>query len=336
MNVIGNRKRSERALTAQQGPGNGGAGYALFPGGEPAAGKGFPVPRSWAWPREEVLALVALVFLLLVTVAWWALALWPVPADAPAWLQTARAVCFGAHEDGLPNAGGWILLVGEPLGMLAALLIVWRDATLGAVRRLVRGTGGRLVAALAVLALGAGLGAAALRVHSARAAIPIATPADAPPVRLDRPAPALALVDQRGEILSLASLRGRPVLVAFAFAHCETVCPLLVRDALEVQRRRGDAAPAVVVVTLDPWRDVPSRLPHLARAWGMGPDTYLLSGSVPEVEHTLDGWDVPRGRDTRTGEVIHPPLVYVVDADGRLAYATDGTTRQLEEALSRL
>ena len=46
--------------------------------------------------------------------------------------------------------------------------------------------------------------------------------------------------------------RGRPVLVTFAYAHCDTICPLVVGDVLAAQRQLTDRSPAVVVVTLDP------------------------------------------------------------------------------------
>jgi hypothetical protein len=65
--------------------------------------------------RAAVSALVAIVA---VTAAWWALALWPVGGSAPDWLLRTREVCFGATADTLPDAGGWILLVGQPAGML--------------------------------------------------------------------------------------------------------------------------------------------------------------------------------------------------------------------------
>jgi cytochrome oxidase Cu insertion factor (SCO1/SenC/PrrC family) len=82
--------------------------------------------------------------------------------------------------------------------------------------------------------------------------------------------------------------------------------------------------PAVVVVTLDPWRDTPSRLPHLAEQWGLGSDAFVLSGAVEDVERVLDAWNVARERDLRTGDISHPALVYVVDRKGRIAYAANG------------
>jgi protein SCO1/2 len=157
--------------------------------------------------------------------------------------------------------------------------------------------------------------------------------------RLDRPAPALGLVDQHGARIELADLRGRPALVTFAFAHCEAVCPALVSQALAVQRRareQGDEAPRLAIVTLDPWRDTPARLSALAAGWGLGDDAAVLSGSPGEVNAVLDAWRVPRERDSTTGQLAHPALVYVLDADTRVAFAANGDARTLEALLARL
>lgn len=279
----------------------------------------------------EAAALAALAFLLLVAVLWWTLALWPPPAGLPSWVQTARAVCFGAHDGELPDAGGWILLVGEPLGMAAALYAIARRPLASGLRRVARGWPGRAVLGSAALLLLSGAGAAASRVHGATTA-PHGAAALLRPV--DRPAPALGLVDQRGEVLTLERLRGRPALVTFAFAHCQTVCPLLVHDALRVQRERPGVG--LVVVTLDPWRDTPARLPAIARSWGLGGGAHLLSGEIPEVEAVLRAWGAAGVRDPRTGEVGHAPTTLVLDAEGRIRFVTRGRPDELRAALSAI
>lgn len=303
------------------------------------AAEGASGPAGGAFRRSEVLALTALAFILSVTAVWWAVALWPVSGAAPAWLQATRAVCFGAHEDGLPSAGGWILLVGEPIGMMAALVVVWREPLLSGLRGLRGRRSGRAVMGVLALALVTGLGAAGWRVAGASAAArhPLETPAAHTPLlqRLDGPAPPIALVDQHGGTLTLERFLGRAVLVTFAYAHCETVCPFLVQDALRAQGRL-EPAPALVVVTLDPWRDVPSRLPSIAGAWGMGGDAFVVSGEVDAVRRVLREWNAEGARNSRTGEVVHPPVTYVVDEAGRLAFATGGTAEELVRAVHRL
>jgi hypothetical protein len=61
---------------------------------------------------------------------------------------------------------------------------------------------------------------------------------------------------------------------------------------------------------------------------------YLLSADVGSVEETLDAWDVGRQRDMTTGDVIHPRLIYLVSAEGRLVGATSGGIHDLTEALT--
>lgn len=294
--------------------------------------------------REQRFGLAALAALVIITVGWWALALWPAGGDAE-WLARTRAVCFGSVANGLPDARGWALLIGQPLGMGALLLIGWGDPTLQALRRVARFTAGRAVLAGGALFLLAAIVTASVRIAAASpgsvddAAGPDLAPASYP--RLDRPAPTpLALVDQRGERLDLARFRDRPVLVTFAFAHCATVCPVLVRDVLDAQARSGErpgaSRPAVVVLTVDPWRDTPARLPSLARQWDLPEDAFVLSGPAEDVTRELAAWDVSIRRDSLTGDVTHPALVYVLDGRGRIAYAATGGAAYLADLVDRL
>jgi cytochrome oxidase Cu insertion factor (SCO1/SenC/PrrC family) len=92
---------------------------------------------------------------------------------------------------------------------------------------------------------------------------------------------------------------------------------------------------AVVALALDPWRDTPSRLPTMAEQWAVAEDDFVLSGSVPAVEAALDAWNVARVRDEQTGDVTHPALVFIVESDGTVAYASTGAPEQLVELARR-
>jgi cytochrome oxidase Cu insertion factor (SCO1/SenC/PrrC family) len=294
--------------------------------------------------RDHLFALWCLATIVVTTVLWWALALWPVPADGPDWVLRTRAVCFGSTDSGLPALEGWLLLIFQPVGMTVALVLGWGRATGEAVGLLVRSLPGRVVAAVIALVLLLGAGGATVRVASAAGAAdflletPTTSPADHP--RLAQPAPSsMALVDQTGEPFRLEAYRGRTVLVTFAFAHCETVCPVLVREVLEAQRLATELEaerPAVVILTVDPWRDPPSRLPSLAGRWDLGTDAHVLSGPVAAVLAELEAWDIAIQRDERTGEVVHPALVYVLDHEGRVAFVATGDGRYVAGLLARL
>ena len=301
-----------------------------------------PRERAGSAQNHETVALAALIGLLAITVAWWALALWPVQS-APTWLERTRFVCFGVTESGLPDTTGWIGLIGAPLGMLGILLAGWwrEFAALMRKARVSRALAGTLLALASVLVLM--LSGAGYRVQQAGAArgpsFSDRSQQHAVYPRLDRAAPALELTAHDGTTRSLAEFHGRPLLVTFAFGHCETICPLIVQDVLAAQARRRSAGegPVVLIVTLDPWRDTPSRLPHIAAAWGLpDEDVWLLGGDVDDVEATLDAWAVGRNRSTTSGDVTHSSLVYVIDHDGRIAFAAVGDPATLAALVGRL
>lgn len=287
--------------------------------------------------RRGAVALTALGTIGAITAAWWALALWPTAASTPAWVERTRAVCFGVTNSGLPSTAGWIVLIGEPLGMLGFLLLVWGDAVREALRALRSSQPGRTALAMVTLLLIVGLGATGARVANAGESgesFLASRLASGVPERLDRPVPPLSLIDQHGDTIRLEAFRGRRVVFVAAYGHCETVCPLIVHDAMEAIARQPETA--LLIVTLDPWRDTPSRLSHLAQAWQLPAGAHVLSGSVEVVEHTLDAWGIVRSRDERTGEILHPVSVYLIDRRGRLAYITPSDPGRLAVLLGGL
>lgn len=288
--------------------------------------------------------MAALVFLLWLgaTLLWWAFAFAPLPSEPPAWLTAARHACFGVADDGLPATHGWMLLVLGPASFLLGIAALWGRELPRALAGAMRGRAGRLVAVALVLAVTLE-GAWVLRkVEAARAVNgwaralhdDSALPADYP--RQMAAAPDFALVDQHGDTLSLERLRGRPVLLTFVFAHCQTLCPVIVET---LKRAAQDSGPAsVLLVTLDPWRDTPSALPGLATRWAV-PGTFhvLSSHRVDDVLRVSERYGVRFTRDERTGDIVHPGLVFLVDAEGRLVYTfSNPSPAWVREGLRRL
>ena len=287
--------------------------------------------RAWV-------ALSALGAIVMITASWWALALWPT-ADAPAWLVLTRETCFGTAATGLPDAGGWLALTGQPLGMLLVLFAGWGHDVRAGFRAAMQRVSGQLVVGAATALLTAGVLGVVVRVRVADAR-PFATSStEAVAGQLNRlndaPKP-ISLVDQSGRTVTLEQFRGRPVIVTFAYAHCETVCPLLVSDVLGARDALTSRKPVVLIVTLDPWRDTPSRLPSIAERWGATGDVHVLSGVPDSVERVLNAWRVPRARNERTGDLSHPSVVYVIGPDGRIAYVVTGAQAVVRAAVEAL
>lgn len=53
------------------------------------------------------------------------------------------------------------------------------------------------------------------------------------------PAPDFQLTDERGEPVSLASLRGKAVVLTFLYTSCPDTCPLVATKLGQVQRQLG-------------------------------------------------------------------------------------------------
>ena len=275
--------------------------------------------------RPPKLPALVLVLWLGATLSWWGLAFLPVPSTPPEWLTAARVACFGSAEGGLPAPYGWALPVPAPASFLVGILALWGPDLRASVLSLARSPLGASVFALIAVAVivegawvfakvRAGLAVAAWDQDAADAsALPTAYP------RQSAIAPDFILVDQHGDRVSLGRFKGRSVLVTFVFAHCQTMCPLLVE---RIKQAVPSASPSeVLMITLDPWRDTPSSLAALTRRWEVPRNFHVLSSaSVAEVLRVVDAYRVPFDRNEKSGDITHPGLVFLVDAEGRLAY----------------
>src|SRR6266545_7329722 len=189
----------------------------------------------------------------------------PLPPAPPEWLAAARIACFGPMDSGLPGATGWMMLVLAPVSFLGAIVALWTSELGPSLRQAARsrlGQGVLAVLGLATIVEGVWV---VQRVQTAWAvttwvpgplddtALPEAYP------RQTEGAPNFTLTDQHGARVSLASFKGRPVVLTFVFAHCQTMCPFVVATL----KRAAPEGAEVLLVTLDPWRDTPSSLPGL-------------------------------------------------------------------------
>lgn len=288
-------------------------------------------------PWRPGAALIALAAILAITAAWWALALWPVGAVEPDWLARTRAACFGSARGGLPDAGGWIVLVGEPLGLLVALVMGFGDSLRRDLRRLTARRMGRVAVTGAVLAMIAVVATVGTHIHRAWADVqPIGRGPESAITRANQSLPQARFVDQHGRSISFGDFRGRPMLLAFAYGHCTTVCPTVVTDLRAARRTLGHEKVGIAILTLDPWRDTPERLPAMAQHWNIESGDYLLSGAVSDVERALDELGIGRRRSETNGDIDHGTTVLLLDERGRITWRLDGTSAALPALLRKL
>jgi cytochrome oxidase Cu insertion factor (SCO1/SenC/PrrC family) len=132
--------------------------------------------------------------------------------------------------------------------------------------------------------------------------------------------PAINLIDQHGTKVSLAALKGKPVLIDFIYASCATACPLMTsRFAQIAGKLGGDLGTKVTMVsiTIDPEHDHPAQLLDYARTHNADRDGWLmLTGTPADIAAVLRIYRLNREREP-DGTIAHVTMSFLVGADGR-------------------
>jgi protein SCO1 len=136
-----------------------------------------------------------------------------------------------------------------------------------------------------------------------------------------RAAPPLSLHNYLGQPVSLASYRGKAVLVTFLYTNCPDVCPLIASNLRVAQSLMGKATASkvqMIAVSVDPRGDTPKAVStFLARHEMTGRMQYLL-GSRAELARAWKAWGVGSERDSQQPQFInHSGLIYGITASGK-------------------
>lgn len=130
----------------------------------------------------------------------------------------------------------------------------------------------------------------------------------------ERAAPVFTLSDQHARRVSLASLRGRTVVLAFMDSLCRTTCPLEGRMlAAAVRQLAPGMQPALVVVSVDP-KDTPKTVAAAIGKWGLPGDTRWGLGTQRELARIWRDYDITV--DPSSGDIVHSTAIYLIDRQG--------------------
>ncbi len=179
--------------------------------------------------------------------------------------------------------------------------------------------------AIGVALLGAAPMAAASLDSTASPILAEAT--DGTPNSTDFPAPAFRLVDQYDQPVSLASLRGKVVVVTFLDPVCTSDCPVIAQELREADQMLGAAGRRVEIVAIveNPLYRSVAFTRAFDRAEGLvhlGNWLYL-TGSLPALERTWNQYGIQVAVEPGGSMIAHSDLAYVIDASGTTRYALD-------------
>lgn len=143
---------------------------------------------------------------------------------------------------------------------------------------------------------------------------------------------AFSLPDQDGRLVSLASLRGKVVVLTFLYTHCPDVCPLIADDfhTAFTELAPGTAArTAFVAVSVDPSGDTPEAIRGFLAGHHVEGEMAYLRGSFAQLRpvwaHYYVGSDAkevnPEAANAAAptvAQVGHTAIVYLIDPAGKI------------------
>ncbi|NRA35516.1 MAG: SCO family protein [Polyangiaceae bacterium] len=135
--------------------------------------------------------------------------------------------------------------------------------------------------------------------------------------------PRFALKDQEGRAVTAASLRGSPLVVAFMFTRCPTICPRITASmrGLQSSAKSAKLPLKLLSISVDPETDTPEVLKSYALKHGVDLANWLfLSGDMESTKATvIEGFKIALERrpnaDVDPAGIIHGSHLVLVDAE---------------------
>jgi cytochrome oxidase Cu insertion factor (SCO1/SenC/PrrC family) len=136
-------------------------------------------------------------------------------------------------------------------------------------------------------------------------------------------APDFRLTDQNGAPVSLAALRGRPVLVTFIDPLCRNYCPIEAQRLNDVVRALPQGSkPVIVAVSVNVYGNAHSILMEDARKWKLVPEWRWAIGRPAALSRVWSAYHMEVLTQTKTvagvtvHTIAHTEGAYVIDAQG--------------------
>jgi cytochrome oxidase Cu insertion factor (SCO1/SenC/PrrC family) len=177
-----------------------------------------------------------------------------------------------------------------------------------------------LLALWAAVIVAVGAGPMALAQASSTASPILAQAIDGSAAPLNFAAPAFSLTDQRGNQVSLASLRGKVVLLTFLDPVCTSDCPLIAQEFHDADQLLGASAQHVelVAIVANPLYRSVAYTQAFDNQEGLAglPNWLFLTGSLAQLQQAWRNYAVAAQILAPGGMIAHSDVAYVIDRAG--------------------
>ena len=280
-----------------------------------------PIPRALEFVASWRFAAAALALVTSYELLLFAMLLLPSgQGDLATFAEEFRIWCFGLDPaTGSMQTAYIVTMLTSPLLLAFVVLLTWGHqlAPVWRARKLAFAPW-----LLGAFALSLGSFALMARIPGTRESGELPFPAES--LRTAIPAHDFTLTDQDGKPFTLASTRGKVVLLTAVYATCGSTCPMLMagaKDAVAALTEEERKDLQVVGITLDPAHDTPEVLAAMVKGRELDPAVFrFVTGPVAMVEGLLDAYSVAREKNATTGMIDHANLFLLLDREHKLAY----------------
>ena len=148
-----------------------------------------------------------------------------------------------------------------------------------------------------------------------------------PAAPLDSPAPAFSLTDQHGRDITLASLRGKVVLLTFLDPVCTTDCPLEAQEFRQAGQLLGadDGRVELVAIVANPVDYQLGYTQAFDRQEGLDgmPNWLYLTGSPAQLAPVWRSYGIAAEIAPAGSMIAHSEIAFVIDSGGHLRQEMD-------------
>ncbi len=135
-----------------------------------------------------------------------------------------------------------------------------------------------------------------------------------------------ALTDQKGNVFTQDTVKGKIRVVNFFFARCQGVCPKMNSNVLMVYDKYKNSPDIVFIShTVDPTHDNAQVLDNYAtqlnasyKRW------YFVTGNYDDIAEVQNQYLLPKADGSSTDQIAHSQYIILVDDKDRVRGAYDG------------
>lgn len=135
-----------------------------------------------------------------------------------------------------------------------------------------------------------------------------------------------SLLDQDGQPMDFARMRGKPRVVSMFYTSCRFVCPLIIDTLKKTEHALSDAERArldVLLISFDPDNDSPAALKHIADKRHLDTTRWRLARAEAADVRRLAAVLGIQYRQLQNHEFSHSSALVLLDARGRIVARTD-------------